>query len=377
MLPADAKIYCGNTSVNVKDVREDHHIVASAGWGETSDTFVKDVYLNDVNTVPMLRITTARGTVLRCTPDQLCFGRFNPSLRMYSLYLHERSTLGFRVGLASDIIHEAIYMMTIGQNMSGRRNVTDKIWVIENNPNLTNATFMHKYVMAKYGLPDIPFSSKHKDSVLTDEHIRRLFDGIDTPMGAREFLRDSNMFIEHPHLTVKLADGEQVGSNSIQFVIFGGKDKTSTGHYSHLIQIQGIADPNATMAEQFRAMKRQRNNRGLWYLEVTRDDLDEAELFVKTVSNLDDLEIVKKIQLTKKASYYVLPASHLKRGMLVPILNQHGCIDEDVVNKVEVYDYDGPLYDLQVVDLHNYIADNCVLMCYMQNSNPSRIKSLV
>ena len=41
------------------------------------------------------------------------------------------------------------------------------------------------------------------------------------------------------------------------------------------------------------------------------------------------------------------------------------------------YDYDVPLYDLQVVDLHNYIADNCVLMCYMQNSNPSRIKSLV
>ncbi len=368
MLPFDAKIYCGHKMLEIKDVREDTRIVASSGWGETNDTNVKDVFVNNVTDTPLLQLTTSKGAILRCTPDQLCFGRFNPSLRMYSLYLHERSSLGFRIGLTSDIIHEAIGMMTANSKSDGKRSVTDRIWVIENNPNLTASTFMHKLVMAKYGLPDIPFNSKHKESMLNDELIKKLFDSIDTPVGGKELLRDSNMFIEHPHLTLKLSDSDNPNSNSVHFVIFGGKEKGASGHFPHLIQVQGITDPNS--ADQFKMARRQKSNHGLWYLEVTREDLEEAELFVKTVSNLDDLEIVKKIQLTKKAAYYVLPASHLKRGMLVPILNSRGVIEEDAVNKIEIYDYDGPLYDLQVNELHNFITGQWVVMCYTPSTHP-------
>ena len=137
---------------------------------------------------------------------------------------------------------------------------------------------------------------------------------------------------------------------------------------SIFLQIQGISDPNS--AEQFKIARKQRSKHGLWYLEVTREDLEEAELFVKTVSNLDNLEVVKKIQLTKKAPFYVLPASHLKRGMLVPILNTRGVIEEDIVNKIEIYDYEGPLYDLQVNDLHNFITGQWVVMCYTPSSKP-------
>ncbi len=368
MLPADAKIHCGYDLADVKDIREDSRIIASTGWGEVGETYVKDVFINNVTGSPLLQMTTSRGAVIRCTPDQLCFGRFNPSLRMYTIYLHERSTLGFRVGMTSDIVHEAISMMTNNKKIDGKRNVTDRIWVIENNPNLTNATFVHKLIMAKYGLPDIPFNAKHMESMLTEEHIKRLFDNIDTPIGAKELLRDSNMFIDYPHMTVKSCCDENMTSSSVQFVIFGGKEKASSGHYPHLIQVQGISDPNS--AEQFKMARRKSSSHGLWYIEVTREDLEEAELFVKTVSNLDDLEIVKKIQLTRKAAYYVLPASHLKRGMLVPIMNHRGVIEEDVVSKIELLDYDGALYDLQVHQLHNFIVDQWVVMCYTPNSKP-------
>ena len=144
MLPSDAKIYCGHTMLEIKDVRENSHIVAASGWGDTTDTYVKDAFVNNVSNTPLLQITTNRGAVLRCTPDQLCFGRFNPSLRMYSIYLHERSSLGFRIGMTSDIIHEAVSMMTTNPKLNGKHFVTDRIWVIETNPNLTNSTFMHK-----------------------------------------------------------------------------------------------------------------------------------------------------------------------------------------------------------------------------------------
>lgn len=371
MLPADAKIYCGRDVVEIKDIKDNDQIVASAGWGEVGDANIQSVFTEEAKNINLLQITTSRGAVIRCTPAQLCFGRFNPSVKMYSIYLHERSTLGYRVGITSDIIREAIGMMALNGKSDGKRNITDRIWVIEINPNLTAATFIHKLILAKYGLPDIPFTSKHKDSMLTDEHIRRFFDYIDTPVRAKKLLQDSDMFIEYPHLTLKLSEAENPGSSSVQFVIFGGKEKTPKGNYPHFIQIQGVSDPSSI--EQFKVIRKKSSNHGLWYLEVTREDLEEAELFVRTVSNLDDLEVVKKIQLTKKAPYYILPASHLKAGMLVPIMNSRGVIEEDSVLKVEQVEYSGLLYDLQVKSLHNYIVGQWVVMCNSGNIKAKQI----
>ena len=368
MLPSDSKIYCGHTSLAIRDIREGSRIVASSGWGDTSDTFVKDVFINYVTNSPLLQITTSRGAVLKCTPDQLCFGRYNPSIRMYSLYLHERSSLGYRIGLCSDIFTEAIEMVRANHTVDGRRRSVDNIWIIENNPNLTNSTFIHKLAMAKYGLPDIPFDANYKTSELNDKLIKELFNRIDTPVGAKELLRDSNMYIEYPHITLKFSDLDNPRSNSVQFVIFGGKDKTVSGHYFHLIQVQGVQDPNRS--EQMKNARRQRSEHGLWFVEITKEDLEEAELVVKTFSNLDDLEVVKRIQLTKKSPYYIMPASHLKRGMLVPILNSKGVIEEQTVDKIELFEYKGSLYDLQVNELHNFIAGQWVVMCYTPSSRP-------
>ncbi len=371
MLPVDAQIFCGDHLVSIKEVRETNKIIASVGWGEIGEAYVKDVYLNNVSNTPLLRLTTARGAVLRCTPDQLCFGRFNNTMRTYSIYLHERSTLGFRVGITDNIVHDAIGMMTANNSFDVNHTITDRLWVIENNSNLTSATFLFKFIASKYGLPDIPFNARQKDSMLNEQYVKKLFDGIDTPVRAKELLKDSNMFIEHPHLTVRLNSGDKAHSNSVQFTIFGSKEVGTNGRHSHFIQVQGTGDPNTS--EQFKIYRGRVGNHGVWNIEVVREDLEEAELFVKTVSNLDDLEVVKKIQLTRKNSYYVLPASHLKRGMLVPILTRSGTIEEDVITKVENYEYEGPLYDLQVHDLYNFIVGQWVVMCYTPINKPQNV----
>jgi DNA helicase-2/ATP-dependent DNA helicase PcrA len=192
--------------------------------------------------------------------------------------------------------------------------------------------------------------------------IRELFNSIDTPSRAHDLLRDWHMFIDHPHITMRLSNSSNPTSNSIQFVLFGGTERADTsGRYSHLIQISSPLDPNRAEHRQF---KRKQGKHGLWYLEITRDDLDEAELFVKTLSHLDSLEVVKKIQLTRKSPFYILPASHLKPGMLVPILNRKGVIDEDTVASVVMEEYKGPLYNLQTHNLHNFIVGQWVVMCY-------------
>lgn len=361
MLPADARILQGSTSVAITDLREEHPVSGASGWSETSLTRVKDVYVNYDHRTPLFKLVTSRGSVLRCTPDQLCFGRINPQIRQYTLYLHERSSMGFRVAVSPDLMRELVAMNSLKHDLFNQQEIIDRVWIIETTANLPNATYMQKYAVYKYGLPDIPFSARQPDSELSEDMTRQMFNSIDTPSRAHELLRDASMFIEHPHITMRLSNSENPTSNSIQFVIFGGSEKGALSRYSHLIQITGTTDPNKAEHRQF---KRKQGKHGLWHLEITRDDLEEAELFVKTLSHLDNLEIVKKIQLTRKMPFYVLPASHLKPGMLVPVLGRKGQIEEDTVATVEIEDYKGPLYNLQVHDLHNFIAGQWVVMCY-------------
>lgn len=363
MFPGDAKVLCGDKSVTVAEMREESAVSGASGWGETSLTRVKDVFVNYDHKIPLLKIATARGAVIRCTPDQLCFGRINPLVRQYSLYLHERSSLGFRIGNSSDLMRDIIAMSNLRQDLfSPQHEVIDRIWIIETTANLPSATFIEKYSVFKYGLPNVPFSARQPDSELSDDMIRELFNNIDTPSRAHQLLSDWNMYIDHPHITLRLSNSQNPSSNAIQFVLFGGPERTNaSGRYSHLIQIDGALEQNRAEHRQF---KRKQGKHGLWYLEITREDLEEAELFVKTLSHLDSLEILKKIQLTRKAPFYILPASHLKPGMLVPVLGKKGKIEEDAVASVETLAYKGPLYNLQVHDLHNFIVGQWVVMCY-------------
>ncbi|HNX74383.1 MAG TPA: Hint domain-containing protein [Candidatus Rifleibacterium sp.] len=361
MLPADSRIVRGESSVLITDLREEHPITGAAGWSEVTTTRIRDVYVNYDHKTPLFKLVTSRGAVLRCTPDQLCFGRINPQIRHYSLYLHERSSMGFRIGVSADLLKDILAITTMKHESSGANELIDRVWIIENTGNLPHATFIHKYAVFKYGLPDIPFSARQADSELSEEMTRQMFNRIDTPKGAHELLRDAHMFIEHPHLTLRVSNSDTPRSSSIQFVIFGGSERGAMKGFSHLIQISGATDPNRAEHRQF---KRKQGAHGLWQLEITRDDLEEAELFVKTLSHLDNLEIVKKIQLTRKQPFYVLPASHVKPGMLVPVIGRNSQIEEDTVATVEIEEYKGPLYNLQVHDLHNFIVGNWVVMCY-------------
>lgn len=362
MLPADAKVLCGERSAAISEIREETVVSGASGWGEVGLAKVKDVFVNYDHKTPLIKIATSRGAVIRCTPEQLCFGRINPRVRNYTLYLHERSTLGFRIGVSPDLMRDLVAMNSLKHDLSGHQEIVDRIWIIETTSNLPSSVFMEKYSVFKYGLPNVEFSAKHPDSELSEDMIRELFNSIDTPSRAHELLRDWNMFIEHPHITMRLSNSPNPVSNSIQFAIFGATEKIpGSDRHAHLIQIDSAMDQNKAEHRQF---KRKQGKHGLWCLEITREDLEEAELFVKTLSHLDSLEIVKKIQLSKKSPFYILPASHLKPGMLVPIRNKNGTIDEDTVASVDVEEYKGPLYNLQTHNLHNFIVGQWVVMCY-------------
>ena len=362
MLTGDSRIQTGSSAQPARDLREEAVISGAVGWSETGNATIKDVYVKFDHKGPVIKLTTSRGSVIKCSPDHLCFGRINTLSRVNYVYLHERSSMGFRVGYSSDLMRDLFSMQNLKTDLFNQEEtVIDRVWIIETCDYLPRAVFMEKFLVFKYGLPNIPFSGKRVDAEIPDEMIREMFNLIDTPSRAQQLLFDMHMFDEHPHITVRLSRSGTSSSSAIQFVLFGGCEKTRNGgSYAHVIRIDSSAELDRAEHKQF---KRKMTSHGVWSLEVTREDLEEAQLFVKTLSHLDNLQILEKIQLTKKPPFYILPASHLKIGMTVPILGSRG-IDEDTIVEAAVEEYEGALYDFKVGRLHNYIANNWVVMSY-------------
>jgi DNA helicase II / ATP-dependent DNA helicase PcrA len=369
MLTADTTLWCDQTKVPIRDIREGTVIRSAAGWGECGLSTVRDIYVQFDHKGPIVKLTTSSGAILRCSPDHICCCRLNPLLRQTYLYLHERSSLGFRVGSSSDLMRDLMAMQQLRHDLfHANDELVDRIWIIDTTDQQTRATFIEKYLVFKYGLPNITFAGRHSDGDLSEQMTRDLFDRIDTPSRAHQLLLDAHMFLDHPHIMVRLRRSHPPASQAIQFVLFGSGEKTQNRHaFAHLIRVDGNLAAERLEHHQF---KRRLSSQGVWHLEVTRDDLEEAQLFVKTLSHLDNLEIVKKIQLSKKQPFYLLPASHLKVGMSVPILGDRG-IEDDTLAEVTLEDYQGGLYDLKLDGLHNYIVGTWVALSFAGQTPPS------
>jgi hypothetical protein len=361
MLLPTTKILCGNEIRPIRDVREEGLVSGACGWSEMAETQVADVFVQFDYRGPLFTITTSRGACIRCSPDHTCFGRLNPLSRHYQVYLMERSSMGYRVGMSQELTKEIMALQSIRNDLEDKTEIIDRVWIMESTDSLPRAVFLEKYAMFHYGLPNFPFSGKHTMTDLSDEMIRELFSRIDTPVRGRNMLKDAHMYEEFPHITLRMAKAGGQSSSAIQFIVFGGNERPSRKrNFSHLIMIDSSVQLSQAEHRQF---KRRMGQRGIWHLEVTREDLEEAQLFVKTLSCLDNLQIVKKIQLTKKAPFYIIPASHLKVGMLVPIVGRNG-IEEDIVTSITVSNYEGQLFDLKTSELFNYIAGEWVVMSY-------------
>jgi predicted GIY-YIG superfamily endonuclease len=208
---------CADQERSVREVREDTAVIGAIGWGEVGTEKVADVLVQYDHKGPVLTLTTSRGAVLRASPEHLCFGRLNPLCRQHYLYLMERSSLGFRVGLTSDLQRDLVAVQNLKLDLFHQHEVVDRLWIIEATDSLPRATFLEKLCTFKYGLPNIPFTGRHLESDLPEELVLELFNQIDTPSRAHQLLMDWYMFQDSPHITLRLAGAQAGGSNAVQF----------------------------------------------------------------------------------------------------------------------------------------------------------------
>lgn len=111
-------------------------------------------------------------------------------------------------------------------------------------------------------------------------------------------------------------------------------------------------------------LKTRKGKASTWRIEVERSNYEDAYKFAEKIKNIsDDIILTSKINLIRHELYNFTPLGHVRENMVV-VINKDGKLEEDIVKSVEIEDYEGKVYDINVQDYRQYFANNiCVHNC--------------
>src|SRR5437867_3859616 len=337
----------------VEAIRKGDAIVAGVGWGRRDSATVEDVRRNPYDGM-IVRIKTEDGRELIATPNHMVFGRFDLNSAKYYVYLMYQQRLGYRIGLTKGMRAAGAKQLVLGFQQRTNQEVADSVWILATCDSRAEAQYLEAYFACQYGLPTMVFHVRGRRMAITQQHIDRLYDDIDTRPRAKQLMADLLLFEEYPHHRAGAhhQDGAVAGSRKlVNFIMFGGP--RPYGWHEHRIQ---LISSDMAFWERVASLKAPRpGKRQTWRVETSRKDYDAGLALARRLADAGDVDIVRRARLTSGKAFHFMPASHLRRGMSVPVLD--GQVVRDVrVASVEFERYQGYVYDLTVKDLRNFSA---------------------
>lgn len=338
--------------IKIEDVSKGDKIKVAIGNGETSlkevSSISKREYCGNI-----IRVETSQGKVIKGTSNHITFAKMKVKENLFYVYLIYKSGYGYRIGQTSSVRSRK------GEKASGivvrfNGEQADKMWVIKVCDNKGEASYYEEYFSVKYGIPKCVFNVSGRKGNMSQELIDKMFNEIDTLNNAEKLMDEEHLYKEYPHHM----SGAVIRGN-IDLTFFGGK-RNSKGVYSHRIGLNSSGDiiKQKLIDAEFSVRD---GNRNTFRVETERADYDEAEEFSKRLSiEAENFEIVRKAKLTNDETLLFMPLGSVKKGMDIAIISD-GKVILDEVKDVTIEKYNGFLYDLNIEETRNYIANDIVM----------------
>ena len=347
-----------NKDVEIEKLMKEDLVRVASGNGETSLLKISDInkkkYCGKI-----VKITTKNNRVIKATPNHISFGKISLEEDKYYVYLMYKSGFGYRIGQTSSVrSRDDRDASGLAIRLNGEQ--ADKMWIIKVCDTKGDATYYEQYYSEKYGIPTIVFNSRGRNITISQEQIEKMFKEIDTINAAEKLMEDEFLYNEYPHhLSNAVIRGDSIRKR-VNLSFFGGKKSVQRGIYSHRIGLNSSGDDskNKFIEAGFNVRDGQINT---YRVETERALYDEAEEFARKLSMVEEnFEIVKKAKLSNDKSFMFMPIGSFKPGMSIAVQDNEK-IEEDIVISVELEDYDGYVYDLNIDNARNYIANGIVV----------------
>ncbi|MCI0702550.1 MAG: UvrD-helicase domain-containing protein [Planctomycetia bacterium] len=359
----------------IEQIRDGDEVMSGIGWGKVAPMRVDKVMVNPYRGTVM-RITVEGGLTVRATPNHICFARLQPDPNLHHVYLMWKRGVGFRLGTTRGVRTSKSGPLMSGLQVRTNQEVADAMWIVRTCYSSSEARFHEQLLSVKYGLPTMVFFVRGRNMGIGQDLIDRLFREIDTESAATRLMTDFHLDRRYPHHRPGAVTRGEIARRFIQLTMFGDtRPKTEKRWHEHRVQLitSGVSLREKAMAA---ALPVRNGNKGTWRIETSRKGYDDALSLAEAINKVDEFETVSRARLTKSKAFHFMPAGHLQPGMVVPVCVDGG-IEERLVESVEWEEYDGPVYDLSVPEVHNFVANGLVVHNSIYKWRGSDIKNIL
>ena len=364
-LPPGTMVSTPSGPVPIEAVQEGDEVVGTGGDSALIPAVVARVmpgrYDGPVVTV------RAGGRELRGTPHHIVPARTPVTAGGWLVYLMYRADRGYRIGRTTSARTGPRGHLEVGSRVrssadpdastvaASAQEHGDALWVLETCATEADAAYWESFYAAEYGLPTACFHALGRDLAMDTERLRQLYEALDTETAAKRLMLDRLLHPEFPHYRPQNGCRRQ----TLNLTMFSSR-RRSDGLGHHRIQWSSNRVDVADRLTAGGVNLRPGRLPGTWRFETARRDYAEALAVARRVADIGGLEIRRRIQIGSQI-YDFTPLSHLRRGMAVLVDDGAGGLVEALVDSVDVEEYAGPVYDLEVAGAHTYMADDVLV----------------
>ena len=290
----------------------------------------------------------AGGHDLSGTPHHLVLARPSLDPGAHVVYLMERMDRGFRIGRTVSVRPRRRGQFDLGPRVRLSQEHGDRLWILGVYATVEDAAWWESWFAAHYGLPTACFHRVGRNLAMGQEALDRLYESIDTRSRAKELMEDLDLHGDFPHLWPQ----NGVRRQTLNLTMFS--DPRGALGYHRVQWSSNRADVADRLSSGGFSVRPGRV--GGYRFETVRKDYVEALELAKAAARAGGLEIRRRANVAGQIWDY-MPLSHLRPGMSVLAAGSDGTLTPTAVEAVEITDYDGPVYDLEVSPIHTYVAE--------------------
>jgi DNA helicase-2/ATP-dependent DNA helicase PcrA len=355
------------TKKPIEDVRVGDQVLSCYGSGRFGPAQVTRRHRSSRRTG--VAITTDSGRRIVSTPEHTHFAGFKSGKtpQRHMTYLMWKRGCGFRIGTSQTY--------TSGQprsvagpafRMNGEH--ADATWIIGLHPTEARARASETLLSLKYQLPTLPFVARpyqgHEgQSLVADQGlIDQVFAGLDTETAGRQLLREQGLSFDHPHFSAATTTRGRRVRRRLTVTLCGDP---RAGRTLHRLALFGYDEEGRRALEKTGLSTRPayKGSTG-WRVEASHSDFSSLIETVERIEDAVDVSVRFTARLAARSglpgkdsnSLPFMPASAVRPGMLM--VNEMG--EFEVVEGVDPVELEAAVYDIDVDQTHNFIANGLV-----------------
>ncbi|MEX0951413.1 MAG: 3'-5' exonuclease, partial [Gammaproteobacteria bacterium] len=355
-LAAGTQIQMANgSSKPIEMIQTDEQILSSYGSGDFRSARVMETFKRR-RKGRMVHLHLRSGAVLKSTPEHTHFAGYvlGEAPQTYFLYLMHKKGMGYRLG-TSQVYTRGQAKAVVGFKQRALQEGADALWIIRTHSTENEARLDETLTSLRYGLPMLPFvprKGKAVNGLVHDgAYIKRVYASLDTIEAATRLLESVGLDPERPH---HLPQSRNSNRRNIVITLCGDRRGLNP---MHRISVAGI---NARDRSELEALglsvRKVKTGSNSWRFETVRRDFGELMQIARRIrERLDDSRYIMQGHILNRSLPFITAAA-IRPGMVMATADGNF----DVVEHVQNQDTEADVYDLNVQNTHNFIANGVV-----------------